>query len=218
MIFINNKYTKIYYSIIENAKTKTYLGYTETHHIIPKSLGGTNKKCNLVKMSAREHFICHKLLMKMVVGNARYKMVEAFSYFSNNTKRKLQFNSRQIEEIRKANAIASSYRNKGNQFHKFRKPANDNLKKFRSENATNSKWVNNGIEEKFTINHKELVDNCQFVYGRIPEIRTKISGIRGPLKVLRIIEKQECPYCLLKLDPGNFNRWHGENCKKKGID
>lgn len=63
-------YKAIYYKIIENAKKETengnrYVGYYEKHHIIPKSLGGTNKKENLVKLTAREHFICHWLLVKM---------------------------------------------------------------------------------------------------------------------------------------------------------
>lgn len=40
----NMEYKKIYYKIIENAKQETengnrQLGYFETHHIIPKSLG-----------------------------------------------------------------------------------------------------------------------------------------------------------------------------------
>lgn len=63
-------YKAIYYKIIENAKKETdnghrQLGYFEKHHIQPKSLGGTNNKENLVKLTAREHFICHWLLVKM---------------------------------------------------------------------------------------------------------------------------------------------------------
>lgn len=218
MIFINNKYTKVYYSIINSAKIKSYTGYTENHHIVPKSLGGTNDKNNLVRLSAREHFICHKLLMKMVTGNARYKMIEAFSYFSNNSKRKLIFNSRQIEEIRSANAEASSKRNKGNEFYKFRNPANENLKKLRAKNAANSKWINNGVEEKFTPEYEYLVKYENFSYGRLPEIKNKLAGPRGPLKVKRIINKIECIHCGIMSDPRNFHRWHGENCKKKGTE
>ena len=33
--------------------------YTETHHILPKSLGGLNEDCNLIELTAREHFIAH---------------------------------------------------------------------------------------------------------------------------------------------------------------
>jgi hypothetical protein len=74
MIFINNKYTKWYNSLINKAKDRTINGYTEKHHIIPSSLGGTNDVENLIKLTPREHFICHLLLTKMTAGNARYKM------------------------------------------------------------------------------------------------------------------------------------------------
>ena len=83
MIFINNKYTNWYNSIINNAKNRTITGYTENHHIIPRSLNGTNTSENLVRLTAREHFVCHLLLTKMTVGNARYKMNFALHMLSN---------------------------------------------------------------------------------------------------------------------------------------
>ena len=81
MIFINNKYTGWYYSIIESAVSRLNTGYTERHHIIPKSLGGQNTKDNLVRLTAREHFICHHLLTKMTSGNDRIKMLHALGKF-----------------------------------------------------------------------------------------------------------------------------------------
>lgn len=36
--------------------------YHERHHILPKCMGGTNDKENLIDLFAREHFIAHKLL------------------------------------------------------------------------------------------------------------------------------------------------------------
>jgi len=74
-MFIENKYYRIYYSIIERAKSRTLDDYAESHHIIPKSLGGGNSKNNLVKLTGKEHFICHLLLTKMTEGNSRKKMV-----------------------------------------------------------------------------------------------------------------------------------------------
>ena len=38
--------------------------YHETHHIVPKCVGGTDDKDNLIDLYAREHFIAHKLLAK----------------------------------------------------------------------------------------------------------------------------------------------------------
>ena len=83
MIFINNKYTNWYNSLINKAQNRIVLGYAEKHHIIPSALGGTNEKDNIVKLTPREHFICHLLLTKMTIGNARYKMNFALHMLSN---------------------------------------------------------------------------------------------------------------------------------------
>jgi hypothetical protein len=79
MLFLDNKYTKIYFQLIENAKTKLVEGYVERHHIVPKSLGGTDDENNLVVLTARQHFIAHLLLTKMIDGQNKYKMYNAFS-------------------------------------------------------------------------------------------------------------------------------------------
>lgn len=50
--------------------------YSERHHIIPKSLGGSNRKSNLVRLTAREHFVAHWLLAKIHGG----PMWTAFKY------------------------------------------------------------------------------------------------------------------------------------------
>ena len=62
--FIMN-YQKIYNQIIERAQNRDLKGYREKHHILPKCLGGSNDKENLVDLTAREHFLCHMLLCEM---------------------------------------------------------------------------------------------------------------------------------------------------------
>jgi len=81
MIFIQNKYTNWYNNIITNAQARTLPKniYIERHHIIPRSLGGNNEQSNLVKLTAREHFVCHLLLTKMTIGRMRYKMSKALT-------------------------------------------------------------------------------------------------------------------------------------------
>lgn len=59
-------YQKIYNAIIEKARLRNELDiYFEKHHIIPKSLGGEDTEENLVKLTFKEHFICHRLLTKI---------------------------------------------------------------------------------------------------------------------------------------------------------
>lgn len=78
-MFKENKYTKYYTLLTERAKGRTLSEYTERHHIIPQSLGGLDDKENLVELTAREHFICHWLLIKMTEGENRSKMLYALN-------------------------------------------------------------------------------------------------------------------------------------------
>ena len=81
-MFKENKYSQIYYSIVERAKSREKIGYTETHHILPRSMGGSNEQSNLVELTAREHYICHLLLPKITDGENRYKMIYAYTIMS----------------------------------------------------------------------------------------------------------------------------------------
>ena len=109
-MFLKNKYTKWYFSIIEKAKSsdrkklksnnKNYV-YYEQHHIIPKSLGGPNSLDNLVLLTAREHFICHFLLTKMLnPGAERRKMLFACHMLLAG-KNRYKVNSRTYETLKK---------------------------------------------------------------------------------------------------------------------
>lgn len=63
-------YKKIYNDLIDRCQSRDFVeGYSEVHHIIPKSLGGhpTHQE-NLVVLTAREHFIAHFLLAKIHGG------------------------------------------------------------------------------------------------------------------------------------------------------
>lgn len=87
-MYLDNKYARTYYSLISKAVSRNFktrkaavsaLGYVERHHITPKSLGGNNNKANLVYLTAREHFVAHWLLTKMMDTQENYhKMVNAF--------------------------------------------------------------------------------------------------------------------------------------------
>src|ERR1035437_2691108 len=92
MIFIDNKYTLMYYRIINRAKNRTLTAGFESHHIIPESffisrkrkgspgwlIGNPDATENIVRLTGREHCICHRLLIKMCENIGRSKMVYAF--------------------------------------------------------------------------------------------------------------------------------------------
>lgn len=65
-MFNETKYTRWYYDIITNAQKSQRESYSETHHIVPRSLGGDDSSTNLVRLTPREHYLCHALLVHMV--------------------------------------------------------------------------------------------------------------------------------------------------------
>ena len=62
-------YEKIYTQLIERARSENRMKgcgiYFEQHHIVPKCLNGSNNKTNLVLLTAREHYVAHKLLCEI---------------------------------------------------------------------------------------------------------------------------------------------------------
>jgi hypothetical protein len=96
-IFLNNKYSVWYFNIIDGARNRISLGYSENHHIIPKSMGGSNAKKNIVSLTAKEHYICHLLLTKSVVDEFRKKMKYAFWRMCNSNLRRYKPTSRMYE-------------------------------------------------------------------------------------------------------------------------
>lgn len=99
-------YRRIYEDIVNNAKADVVnrtTGYFEKHHVLPKSLDGCDTAENLVKLTAREHFICHWLLVKMYDKGTieRNKMLYAlWRMQSMNDCHKRYVNSRVYEQLR----------------------------------------------------------------------------------------------------------------------
>jgi hypothetical protein len=126
----NNKYYTWYSNICQRALLRNLPTsvYTEKHHILPKSLYPeySKNKDNLVKLTAREHFICHWLLTK-IINNP--KTIYAFQMLI-------------------PNKTSNRYRPKSSIVY-------ENLKKKFSKNNKGSvgkAWYTNGTDNKFTAN------------------------------------------------------------------
>lgn len=99
-------YLKIYNSLVDKGKNRKLTGYTETHHIIPKCVGGTNDKWNLVKLTAREHFICHLLLCEIYPENMKLRFaLWNMCNVKRNYQNRFKVNSRLYDLIRKEYSI-----------------------------------------------------------------------------------------------------------------
>lgn len=111
-------YASIYCSLISKRLKNplTQDEYCELHHIIPKSEGGTNERDNLIRLSAREHYIAHLLLAKIYKDK---KMYAAIIFMRSGLYKWRQFNinSHLYEKVRKHCSVLMSGQNNHN-YHK----------------------------------------------------------------------------------------------------
>ena len=121
MLFIENKYYTKYRNIISQALARQPTGYVEIHHIVPRSIGGTDDKHNLVSLTAREHLVCHLLLPRFTIGEARKKMFYAVHRMTNKESGEKIKTSRLFEYYRVNHAKAVAEDRSNNPLNGFRK-------------------------------------------------------------------------------------------------
>lgn len=189
-MYLQNKYTHIYNKIIERAKSRTITGYTETHHIIPRSLGGSNSKDNLVNLTAREHYICHLLLPKMLEGECKYKMLCAVLRFAHsNQKQRKKIPSRVYERVKieKAALHSKLFSGKNNPFY-GRNHSEETKQKLREARArqverqgdtmpaeARAKLSSAAKGRKITATHKEKLSRANIESWKNKELRQQVS-------------------------------------------
>lgn len=222
MIFIDNKYTRIYNKIIERAKSRPDpKTYTERHHIIPRSLGGSNAKSNIAVLTAREHFICHWLLPKMTEGRARHSMSNALRMMmakhpdGRHDERYIP-NSKIYELVKKTANKASlgkpcspETREKIRQGNLNRKPASEETRRKLSEAAKRRKG--------FTPEGRARVAEANKSRVWTNEMREKLRqhNLGKPNTAQKGIPQPQisCPHCGKTGGNSVMKRWHMDNCK-----
>jgi len=146
-----NKYKKWYEQIVQRAKDRVLNGYYERHHILPRSLGGLDISENIVCLTAREHFICHWLLIKLTSGQDRYKMINALRMMRaknpNQQRYETNITSRVYESLKEEYATLQSKirRGKGNGF--YGKTHTEEARHAISEKNTGNKLTKEQIEK-----------------------------------------------------------------------
>ncbi len=199
---IDNKYTQHYWKLITSRTNRVTSEYTERHHIIPRSLGGSNLKNNLVALTPREHFIAHLLLTKMFDGDEKYKMYYAFNMILVEGKDNQRYKptSRFYEQARKLVGKTSSRINKGRVPWNKGVPQTQEVKDAVSAANKGKEPWNRGIPRPDYV--KEAVRNARL--GKPPGNKS--------IKEIDII----CPHCNKAIaGKGNYIRWHGDNCKSR---
>ena len=213
-------YQKIYENIIEKAKfenrkklikTSSNWLYYEEHHIIPRCLNGNNDKQNKVLLTAKEHFVCHKLLTYIYshnksIYNAFYLMCSAGKY-------KYNVSSRDYAYARELFALTPISE-------KTRKKFSDIGKNRIFSKKTRKKIADAKKDILLTDIHKlKISEGLLEAYDSGKRIKPNHTGEKNPMYGKPGCNmnnlRKTCEYCKAKINPGNYGRWHGEKCKFK---
>ena len=191
-------YKRLYDSIIKNALDANRSGYTEKHHIIPRSLGGTDEETNLVKLTAREHFICHYLLTKIYdkFSTEWYKMHNAFQMMncsSNNQER--YFNSRLYEATREGRSLSISVQQTG-----------------KGNSQSGTMWINNGFDSKKIKKDDTIPDGWN--KGRV-NVQTEESKTKMSLLQKSRLRKPHSEESKTKISDANKGKKYSQETKDK---
>jgi hypothetical protein len=168
--------------------------YYELHHILPRSLGGSNTQENLVLLTAREHYIAHLLLYniyKKVGGVALRKMAFALVSMLSKTNTDIQrFSARSYSTMKEAARNTSLGRKVENTVN-YRKPKSEN--------------------------HKEAIRKARLqAPPRSQETREKLRGLAKRVPRFSTNRtKSTCIYCKKEGQTTAMKRWHFENCKER---
>lgn len=101
---------KHYQALMSRALGRVLDGYTESHHILPRCLGGSDEADNLVRLTAREHYTAHLMLVKMHPANPKLAFAAHMMTLDIKGHR---VGNRKYEWLRKRHAEALRIANKG---------------------------------------------------------------------------------------------------------
>ena len=218
MKYLDNKYTRVYKRIVDRARHRTLDGYYERHHVFPKSLGGTNDANNIVKLTAKEHFLCHRLLTKMTIGEDLRKMRFAaymLSRVQNSHQRRYLPNGRTYELL-KLEYLSERKMIPGNR----RGSQMSDAQKKKISAALKGRIIGPKSEE--TISKLRGLKRSDETRQRISDARRGVStGKRSDETKAKMSAwqkgipkpKVKCEFCGLESSLLNISRWHGEKCK-----
>ena len=147
-------YEKLYENLIAKRRALgAPKGYTEKHHIIPRSFGGTDDPTNLIALTAREHFMAHRFLARIHPNtgmvHAVYKMA-----CSNRAFDRYRVTNRVYEELRIAHAHRVSTdevaKKKKSLASKGKKQSPEHIKARTESRKQNGEWLSKETKEKIS--------------------------------------------------------------------
>ena len=208
-------YLKIYNNIIDRARNRTIEGYCERHHIIPKCLGGSNERSNLVDLTAREHFVAHQLLVKIYPNNRGLLLAVQMMCVSSSGQVR---NNKHYAWLKEAlSKIPMSEETK----QKLRECVKTDEHKEKIKEKRKLQVFSEESRKK--MNAALLKHGKKFKKGNIPhnkdkswddEVKDKIRQKRKE-QVMFPQTKYVCQHCKESVTKTNMTRWHGDLCSKQ---
>jgi hypothetical protein len=190
-------YLKIYNQLVEGARNRVLDGYCEKHHVVPKCMGGDNKKSNIVLFTAKEHFIAHKLLVRIYpnVKGLWYALI-AMGRISEFKARVFASERAKAAEMRRGVKYSAESRAKMSAAKKGKKspsPATTFKKGQLSWNAGKCGTSNHMYGTKRTEEQRKRMSEAQRLCGNIPPSRKGIKMTeeqKEKARVVRAFNKQ----------------------------
>lgn len=234
-------YQKIHDTIIVRAQIRNKISgsYYERHHIIPKACGGSNKKDNLVFLTAKEHYLVHWLLYKInpipKLAYAWRRMCSRGSkYHAGRTTSRYYEASRKAfvkahSETMTGRKLSDEHRTKiskskmGEKNPMFGKKHTEEHKQYLSEmnvgekNGFYGKTHSDDFKSKLSEYAKARVGEASnaFGYEHTPETKEYLSSLHKGKPRAKPHEIVLCPHCGKEGIKPNMTRWHFDNCKNR---
>lgn len=224
-------YTKCHDAIIERAQNREITGAVEIHHIIPRCMYGTNDTNNLVKLTPREHYVVHQLLVKMypnndlliyavhlMSGDAHYRNNRSYSWarkkFTEQHSKRMKGKNTGPQTPAHVAKRAAALKGKPSKL-KGRILSPDRIKKQSDARRGKGSTLKGRKQSPEHVAKKAAArrGKSSTLKGRTlsAETKKKISesckGKRGPQV------KLTCPYCDKTSGATVMKRWHFDNCK-----
>jgi hypothetical protein len=214
-MFLSNKYTSTYDRIIERARSRELNEGFERHHVLPKSMGGANDASNIVRLTYREHFLCHELLVKMTEGLDRIRMSFALhTFFHFNAHRRLNFSARDYAMFKSVMEQAYAKRVP------YEKPEEFRFK----HRKTGEEFI--GTRSDFKRHTGISAQSANFLFNEAIKWDNPKRWIKGwgiwveeardwsfnKKMAPRIPQRRCCEHCGRQTSLANYTRWHGPRC------
>jgi DNA-directed RNA polymerase subunit RPC12/RpoP len=236
-------YKLIYENLINRAKLRILEEYTESHHIIPKCIGGNDDESNLVDLTPEEHYLAHLLLVKIYPTESKLvyaaNMMTVGTQYAKRNNKTFGWIRRKVIEAERGKIVSQETRKRMSESAKNKErvkcPYCDviglvgNMNRWHFENCKHHPTKTNihsiSSEKRKLISEGMLKlerkqSECRYCgkSGNACNITPHEKFCKlNPNRVKKEDTKIKCPHCNKEGAPCNMTRWHFDNCKMKPL-